>query len=156
MANTVKMTDLSKEVIGALQNMPIACDNAIEKTGKDVAIEARNELRSTSPKKKYGAHKGEYARSWEVKRTKKGKYVVYNKQYQLTHLLENGHQKYLWGRATGEWTKKISHIKPVEEWVQMSFFDRLESELQAEITHGLYSGVGQSVKGVSQRGDRRE
>lgn len=79
---------------------------------KATAEEAAAKLRDTSPK---GAT-GDYAKGWAVKKTGTLSRVVYNKtDWQLTHLLENGHviknQFGTYGRAPA-----IKHIAPVEEW----------------------------------------
>lgn len=91
-----------------------------------VSQQSATELRNTSPKRT-----GAYARGWTKKKFMKrgiNTVVVHNKEYQLTHLLENGHivrNKYgTYGRAPA-----IKHIKPVEEWAQ--------SELPAEIERNL-------------------
>lgn len=94
-----------------------------------VARESVKRLRETSPKKT-----GSYARGWALKKiTNTGTtetVVVHNKtDYQLTHLLENGHRivnkKGEWGRTNG-----IKHIKPVEEWAS----DELPKEIEKELT----------------------
>lgn len=95
-------------------------DEAIRKTVKD-AVEM---LREKSPQAS-----GRYAKGWTAKSTGTWSRVVYNKaDYQLTHLLENGHvvknQYGTWGRVDG-----IKHIKPVEEWAG--------DELQIRISRGL-------------------
>ena len=101
-----------------------AASNAQDK----IAKEAVQKLRNTSPKKT-----GDYAKGWAVKR-EKGRtgipvVTVHNKtDYQLTHLLENGHvirnAKGEYGRYNG-----VKHIAPVEEWAQ--------SELPAEVEREL-------------------
>lgn len=84
--------------------------DALDDSIKEVSKEAVSKLKSTSPRKS-----GKYARGWGVKEEKNGA-VVYNKtNWQLTHLLENGHivrnKKGTYGRAPA-----YPHIKPVEEW----------------------------------------
>lgn len=100
----------------------------------DVAInrvsrECVKQLRSTSPKKT-----GDYAKGWASKKVvSRGNvvdYVVHNKtDYQLTHLLENGHvvinAKGTFGRAPAH-----KHIKPVEEWANNELPQQIERELQ--------------------------
>lgn len=83
-------------------------------------------LRNTSPKKS-----GKYARGWT--RTKEGggrvvSYIVHNKHYQLTHLLENGHivrnKKGTYGRTNG-----IKHIEPAEQAGAQEFESYIERKL---------------------------
>ena len=101
-----------------------AWNSAVNKTGR----ESVNKLKNTSPKKT-----GSYARGWAVKRVKaRGgltDVIVHNKtDYQLTHLLENGHvirnKKGTYGRTNG-----IKHIAPVEEWAN----DELPNEIERKL-----------------------
>ena len=76
-----------------------------------VAKESVQKLRNTSPRKT-----GSYAKGWGVKREGDMDVIVHNRtDYQLTHLLENGHvirnKKGTYGRTPG-----TKHIAPVEEW----------------------------------------
>ena len=90
-------------------------DKDIEKSAKTniqtVAKESVVKLRNTSPRKT-----GSYAKGWGVKKQGDMDVVVHNRtDYQLTHLLENGHvirnKKGTYGRTNG-----TKHIAPVEEW----------------------------------------
>lgn len=98
-------------------------DKSIEKVSK----ESVKKLKNTSPKRT-----GKYARSWTKKKVKGrngiDEVTVHNKQYQLTHLLENGHivrnSKGTYGRTNG-----IKHIKPVEEWAQDALPQEIERRL---------------------------
>lgn len=83
----------------------------VEDAAKESAKECVQKLKATSPKRPGG---GSYARSWTSKKLAKG-WVVYNKEYQLTHLLENGHVS---ANQYGEYGVRfngIKHIAPVEE-----------------------------------------
>lgn len=102
--------------------------DAYNKAVGKVARESVNKLKNTSPKKT-----GSYARGWAVKRIK-GRggvldIIVHNKtDYQLTHLLENGHvirnKKGTYGRTSG-----IKHIAPVEEWANSELPNEIERDL---------------------------
>ena len=102
-----------------------ATNNAQDK----VAKECVQKLKNTSPKKT-----GSYARGWAIKR-KKGKagivdVTVHNKtDYQLTHLLENGH---IIRNAKGEYgrTNGIKHIAPVNDWASDALPQEIERELE--------------------------
>lgn len=100
-----------------------ATNAAIDRTSRESATKLRN----TSPRRT-----GAYAQGWTLKRFKKrgiNTVIVHNKEYQLTHLLENGHvikNKYgTYGRTSG-----IKHIKPVEEWAQSELPNEIERNLQ--------------------------
>ena len=101
---------------------------ATNKAIDSVAKESASKLRDTSPRKT-----GDYAKGWKVKK-ERGKdglqtAIVHNKtNYQLTHLLENGHvvrnKKGTYGR-----TRAIKHIAPVEEWA----VDELPREIEERL-----------------------
>lgn len=91
------------------------------------AKEARNKLRANSA----GAFKnrtGRYRRGWRANLIKKNTSVlaqVYNAtDYQLTHLLENGHDVVRGGVVVGH-AKAYPHIAEVNDWAITAF----ESEL---------------------------
>ena len=92
--------DISKRVKGIMEI-------AIKETAKETVMK----LRSTSPVKT-----GSYAQGWKAGKRRGSDYIVHNAtDYQLTHLLENGHvirnKKGTYGRTNG-----TKHIAPVEEW----------------------------------------
>lgn len=98
-----------------------------------IAKESVRKLKNTSPKRNGKNHIRRYAEGWRVKRVRTNTgipdVIVHNKtNYQLTHLLENGHVirngKGEYGRTNG-----IKHIAPVEEWAN--------SELPLEIERKL-------------------
>ncbi len=91
----------------------------LDRVKDEVAKDAANELKRTSPK-----DTGRYAKSWAVQKQGKAD-VVYNRGHgQLTHLLENGHALRNGGRS-----KAIPHIAPVDEQVKK----KLETELKKAI-----------------------
>lgn len=108
MANTESVTAQMAEIMDEVsQEVKDATKSGIN----SVAKESVQKLRNTSPKKS-----GSYARGWSTKKQGEMDVVVYNRtDYQLTHLLENGHvirnKKGTYGRTSG-----IKHIAPVEEW----------------------------------------
>ena len=106
-------------------------DHAAEIAFDRVARESVKRLRNTSPKKT-----GSYARGWGLKRmsvkggSRIATIVVHNRtDYQLTHLLENGHiirNKYgEYGRTNGD-----HHIKDVEEWANNELPNEIKRELE--------------------------
>ncbi len=120
---TVQMSRILEEYSEEVQDVT---NDAIQK----IAKESVQKLKNTSPKRP--GH-GEYARGWTIKREKgRGNIatlIVHNKQYQLTHLLENGHivrnKKGTYGRAPA-----IKHIKPVEEWANTELPQEIERQLR--------------------------
>ena len=87
-----------------------------------VAKDTVKELKNTSPK-----DKGNYAKSWATKtsKTRVGcECVVYNKEYYLTHLLENGHKKVRGGSVPGQ-----KHIAPAADNAERNAIEMLKEKL---------------------------
>ena len=100
-----------------------------EREINNVAKDAVQKLRNTSPKQAGGKHPGRYARGWRVKKNG-ADVVVYNAtDYQLTHLLEFGHAVANQYGSTGARARAIPHIAPVEQWAN--------EELPVRILRGL-------------------
>lgn len=116
---------LSKEIMKALEGYADDISDIVEKDANEIGKEAVKTIKQESPK---GAT-GEYAKSWRLRKDKKGKnsYIVklYNKDhYQLTHLLEFGH-----ATADGGHTEAQPHIRPVEEEYGKKFEDKLRKDI---------------------------
>ena len=120
---TVQMERLLSEYSEEVQNVT---NEAADK----VAKECVKKLKSSSPKRP--GH-GQYARGWKVKK-ERGQgggdaAIVHNTQYQLTHLLENGHvirnAKGTYGRAPAH-----KHIEPVERWGVNEFQSDIKERLE--------------------------
>lgn len=117
---TVKLNRLLTEYVKEV-------DDKTRRVMKEVADQAVEKLKNTSPKKVPGG--GKYARGWRAK--KDGKDIIVNNatDYQLTHLLENGHvvrNQY----GTYERAEAIPHIKPVEEWANVEVEQEIRRELE--------------------------
>lgn len=129
------MLDVSK----AISEMIVAYGNDVNEVIDDamrtVAEEAEEKLKSVSAFSPNGSPSGDYSKDWDlmvepVKRYLR-RYVVYNvDHYQLTHLLESGHAKFLWGRSTGESVKGYEHIRPINDQAQ----ERVIQEIVERIT----------------------
>lgn len=99
-------------------------EGVLKSASEETSEEAVQKLQNSSPVKT-----GDYARGWRVS-VRGGLYVVHNAtDYQLTHLLENGHvirnKKGTYGRTSG-----IKHIKPVERWANKEFQRKIEEGLK--------------------------
>lgn len=93
---------------------------------EEVAKEAVQKLKKTSPK---GAT-GKYAKGWAYQLDKKrlsAGATIYGKDgtYQLAHLLEHGHAKVGGGRTSPQ-----EHIAPVEEWAVSEIIERTIARLE--------------------------
>lgn len=99
----------------------------LETDSLKVARETVQRLKNTSPKG--SPHKRRYAEGWRVSRKRGSDFVVHNAtNYQLTHLLENGHviknKKGTYGR-----THAVKHIQPAEQWASAELPRKIMEDL---------------------------
>lgn len=126
---SIKPSELSKTLQNYLNDYREDIqDDVIEVTDK-VTKEAVNELKNTSPRGQRGA----YARGWSTKVQKRGKLkyhkVIWNRtNYQLTHLLEFGHDVH----NTSTPAKPIPHIRDVEKNYNQEFVDLLSEKIRRQ------------------------
>lgn len=122
--------NLSEEIERMLQDFNVQAIEAANNSIEETAEEAAEMLRKGGP---YRERTGKYTRDWTAGQREKRKsvveingYTVYNKKnYQLTHLLEYGHQSRNGGRV-----KAFSHITPVNEQVGQMVVNKLERKLR--------------------------
>ena len=121
--------DISSQVKDALDEYSVEFKRAVNNSFDVVAKKGVTQLKENSPKKT-----GDYAKGWDIVREKTRSGIndvtIRNKtDYQLTHLLENGHvivnAKGTFGR-----TSPVKHIAPVEEFCETELPAEIERELQ--------------------------
>lgn len=126
------MADQISDITKILNEYKDLCYETLAQSLDTAGKEAVKELKVTSPKRKKGKTAGKYAKSWKVKKVtkKNGVYevIVHNTQYQLTHLLENGHALVIGGRNVG-FVKAYPHIKQAEE----NAIQKVETELKIKL-----------------------
>lgn len=132
--------DLTKEVNSILLKYIDECEQGISEIEGKVAKEAVRKLKTNSPKNpKSSGHNGKhYADDWYVdSKSKKhyDHYIIANRQYQLTHLLEYGHDIIRNGVKVGD-APAEPHIKQVEEWAKE------EAVSQCELWLGMQRRTG--------------
>ena len=96
-----------------LTNYTEEIKDSLEKTIIDVANEGADILKNT--KDTYHVKTGKYNKSWSVKKNVGTNFIqatIYNKEYSLTHLLEDGH-----ATRNGKRTRAYKHIEPVDKYV---------------------------------------
>lgn len=110
-----KTKSVSIQMRDILEEFDEKVNDVLEKSADSVSQESVDKLHNTSPVKT-----GDYAKGWRVTKDG-GTFIVHNAtDYQLTHLLENGHvirnKKGTYGRAPAH-----KHIRPVETWANREF-----------------------------------
>lgn len=117
----INISDFANVLNAELEKYAHAVKEDVDVLAETVAKDGAEELKTTSP---VGAT-GDYRKGWSIKKDKSGKCIIYNKKYQLTHLLENGHAKVSGGRVPGQ-----PHIGPVEQEVIKKFEDGIKMVVQ--------------------------
>lgn len=121
----VSANDFSGAVTNILKDWSADVLEETNEAVKEVATEARDELKVEG---NFENRSGKYRKGWRVTFTELRyglETTVHNKVYQLTHLLESGHAKWLWGRDTGGTVQAFPHIEKVNEEAQR----KLEEEI---------------------------
>ncbi|WP_312047988.1 HK97 gp10 family phage protein [Anaerotignum sp.] len=123
----VRVDNMAAAIAEMLGEYQAEITKNIDASGKTVADQGAKKLKETSPKLA-----GNYAKGWRATKEKgtsfgdEASYIIHNKtDYQLTHLLENGHATRNGGR-----TKPIKHIKPVEEMVIKEYEKGVEEAIE--------------------------
>lgn len=126
--------NLTEVVMGIFEEYKNEVDEVTAEVIDEVSKECVNDLKQASPVKK-GRSGGKYKRGWKRTYTKNvlGEKIVaiHNTQYQLTHLLEYGHDLVskdgtVYGRA-----RAIPHIEPVEQKTIAKYEEELARKLNA-------------------------
>lgn len=133
---TIKPVDLSSAVEELLKEYGDEVFEVLDDAIADTTSEAVSDLhavRTFSPK---GSPSGAYSSSWTSEEKMTSRYsktsTVYNENhYRLTHLLESGHSKVLWGRKTGERVSAYPHIAPINEKAQESVIRKVEKGIES-------------------------
>lgn len=129
MAKKVDVVHLSDEIAKILDNYRDDIADATDAGVEAISKKATKEIKENA--KQFGAH---YASGWTRKKTNatRGKleYTVHNRWPGLPHLLENGHVKILWGRATGEYVPGRKHIAPVADHVKDDLVNDIKRRIE--------------------------
>ena len=125
----VSPDEVASAVMKALAEYGDEVFKTTDKAAKDVARQASSELKATSPSGPSG-----YARGWTHKAQKGSAYgtsqVVYNRVYQLVHLLEFPHRT--GPKRGGHYPSKVDHtgiVARVEEKYSQEFYQEVIDKL---------------------------
>ena len=100
---------------------------AIEKATDETAEEGLEITKNKTLQAAIGGKK--YIRGWRVRKSLRGAYkeaYIYNRQYQLTHLLERGHPIVRNGKVVGR-SDARPHIRKAEEAIQKLYLKNLQN-----------------------------
>lgn len=122
MSITIKPEQLQSVIQEMLHEIPQKVDNVIDEAAAKVSKEAVKTLKATRPKRPGG---GRYAKGWTAKKVGKQTVIHNRTDYQLTHLLENGHDVISHGKKVGHFDG-ITHIAPVEKQVIEKMTEEVE------------------------------
>lgn len=125
----VTINNLDEAIKAELENYNVEVVKATNESIREAAKEATKILKNGGP---YQKRTGAYQKDWAAKQRERtnsvvtvGGYTVYNKEhYQLTHLLEYGHQSRNGGRV-----RAFSHIAPVNEQIGDMIAGMIERKL---------------------------
>lgn len=112
MGKTISIDQLAHEIEVCLNDAKKQIDQETKKAVDAGARKAVSQLKATSPKR-YGGYAGGWTSSAEgsVGSTGYSRTVYNSSKPSLTHLLEFGHAKVLWGHRTGERVSPKPHIE---------------------------------------------
>lgn len=118
---SININELTNEIAKHLQQYTSAVEDELEISKEEVADLAVKELRQDPTPELTG----DYKKGWRKKKVGNS-YIIHNAtNYQLTHLLENGHVKRGGGRTNG-----VPHIRPAEQRVIKRFEERVKKAIK--------------------------
>ena len=131
-SKTVQIDQLADAVVTALANYSKEATLALKDETKKAAKECAKQIKAGASSSFGGT--GKYAKGWTSKKVFENaddvRYVVYNRtEPTLTHLLEYGHRKWLWGHPTGDMVMGVSHIRPVADMVGDDYVKNIKLRL---------------------------
>lgn len=124
---------LTAQINDVLDDIHTVLQDDYEGAAKEISRECVQRLKAVKWKTNTGKN---YSATWTLKRDKRsgghlGTWIVHNsKNYQLTHLLENGHAVVNAKGSTGKRAEAHKHIEPVYLWAQDELVRQIEMKLQ--------------------------
>lgn len=125
---SIDVNKLAEAVMKELETYDARATVAAKQAVEKVAEDCRRDIMASAPQES-----GKYAKSWKKKLAYSSaneiRYTIYSTKYQLTHLLEYGHEKWLWGEYTGGRVSGKPHIRPAEARAEESLIKELKKSL---------------------------
>lgn len=130
----IKPEELTDVISEMLKDSYEVVEEAVDKSIKKTRTAAKNKVKELSNVSDR-ARKKKYANDWTTKIEESRvpfykRVTVYNRQYQLTHLLENGH--FIFNQHGGAYgrTRAFPHVEPVQEMADEMFEEELIKRLE--------------------------
>ena len=125
MSKKVSIDQAANEILKIMKEYADTVSEDTKPVYKQIAKEATQEVRRGSPELT-----GDYKKGWgnsKIKETSTEiELIIHNKtDYQLTHLLENGHPSRNGGRVP-----PIKHIEPVEQQMQEKLLKKVKAVIK--------------------------
>ena len=118
--NRVSSSEISVAILKNLQYQTTEIQKSVAKATRSVATNTKKVIQQEAP-----VRRGNYRKSWAIKKNSPSSYTVYSKKYPLTHLLENGHIL-----RNGKTSKPFKHISKGEEYAQSELPKQIEKILK--------------------------
>ena len=120
----VSVDNFADAIMKELENYSTEAIRDTKQAVEETAQECLEEISQNAP------GDGKYKKSWKKKQARltatESEITVYSTKYQLTHLLEYGHEKWLWGNYTGDRVRAFPHIRPAEEKAKQKLVERIK------------------------------
>lgn len=129
MSRKVSLNNFASEVTKITKEYLEEVEDETEKAVMETAFEARDELKVAGSFK--DGKKARYRKGWTITFNQKRlniEAIVHNSDYQLTHLLEFGHQLVIGGRNVGE-VRAFPHIADVNDEAQRMLEERIRKAI---------------------------
>ena len=130
MSKKVRIENFAGEVMKITQEYADEVEDQTEAAVIKTAFKAEDDLHVEG---RFKNRSGKYRKGWTVtfNQLRYGlEATVHNRVYMLTHLLESGHAKWLWGKDTGEQVQAFPHIAEVNKRAQ----EMLEQEIKRRLS----------------------
>lgn len=125
----IKPEDLEKAITEALTEYSAEVTKETKAEVQEAAELCRQQISDRAPR-----NSGKYANSWKTKKAFEDafdvRYTVYaRKYYPLAHLLEFGHDKWIYGHETGGHVQAKPHIRPAVDETERRLVSRIKMRL---------------------------
>ena len=124
MGSVIEIDELSNEIANILSSYNEDVEKTVEDELKRTAQELKRDIENNPNIPVSNIETKHYKNQFAIKKNGYGGYILYNRKYQLTHLLEYGH-----ATINGKRTRAFPHWKQADEKAQ-NLFNALKQRLE--------------------------